>query len=188
MSDPVIHPSEILHHSWSDKLKEPRQGVMIHYDASASDRSGLVWLAGAEIRVSYNWVVTDAGNIIAIAPEDARAWHAGYCRSCDPRLKYRDANSAFYGVSILATAGDRASVEAKRSIVGLVRTYFLRHGWTADEGWRLVSHRQHAVYEPGHELAGQYGRKNDPEGPDLSRPVLSVNELRGMLVMAGGLA
>jgi N-acetyl-anhydromuramyl-L-alanine amidase AmpD len=184
VSAPVIHPSEIKHHSWSDQLKRGHQriGVMLHYDASASDRSGLVWLSGAEITVSYNWVVTDAGNIIAIAPETARAWHAGYCKSPDPRLHYRDANSAFYGVSLLATAGDVASLEAKRSIVGLCRTYFLRHRWPTSEAWRIVSHRQHAVFEPGSPRAGEYGRKNDPEGPDLAHPVLSVNEIRGMLV------
>ena len=185
MSAPVvIHPAEIRHHSWDDELTEgeERIGVMLHYDASSSDRSGLVWLSGAEIRVSYNWCVTDAGNIIGIAPETARAWHAGVCKSPDPRLPYRDANSAFYGVSILATSGDVASVEAKRSIVGLCRTYFLRHGWPVEEAWRIVSHRQHAWPWPTPTKAG---RKNDPEGPDLAHPVLSTNEIRGMLVVGG---
>jgi N-acetyl-anhydromuramyl-L-alanine amidase AmpD len=188
VSAPVVHPARIQGHSWSDQLKEPRQGVMLHYDASASDRSSVAWLAGADIKVSYNWIVLDTGNIIPIAPTHARAWHAGWCRSSDPRLQYADANSAFYGVSIAATSGDVAGVETKRSIVAICRSLFIAHRWTAAQAWRIVSHRAHAVYEPGHPKAGQYGRKNDPEGPDLAHPVLSTNEVRGMLAAHGGLS
>jgi len=172
MTAPVIHPDRIQGHNWNDVLRESRQGIMLHYDASVSDASSVAWLAGPDIKVSYNWIVTDAGNIIPIAPETARAWHAGACQSPDSRLKYRDANSVFYGLSIAATKGDVATLDAKRSILAICRTVFLKHDWPYDEAWRIVSHRAHAWPR---------GRKNDPEGPDLARPVLSTNEIRGML-------
>lgn len=174
----MTHPAEIKAKSWNDILRETRIGVMLHYDASATDKSSVEWLASAAIKVSYNWIVLDSGNIIPIAPETARAWHAGVCRSPDPRLVYRDANSAFYGVSIAATTGDIATVEAKRSVAALCRTYFFQHGWPLSEVWRIVSHRIHAWPWP---TATKDGRKNDPEGPDLAHPVLNTNEIRGMV-------
>jgi N-acetyl-anhydromuramyl-L-alanine amidase AmpD len=174
VSLPAVHPDVIQGTNWNATLKESRLGVMLHYDGSVSDTGSIAWLAGPDIKVSYNWIVTDTGNIIGIAPADARAWHAGVCRSPDARLVYRDANSAFYGVSIAATSGDTATVETKRSVVALCRTLFLRHEWPYGEAWRIVSHRAHAY---------PLGRKNDPEGADLAHPVMSTNEIRGMLAV-----
>jgi N-acetyl-anhydromuramyl-L-alanine amidase AmpD len=155
---------------------------MLHYDASSSDAGAVQWLRhDPRAKVSYNWLVLDSGNIIEIAPHDKRAWHAGCCRSDDARLKYQDANSAFYGISLAATVGDVATREAKRSIADLCITLFGNEGWAFTEVWRIVSHRTQAVYCSGHAKAGRRGRKNDPEGPDLAHPVLNTNEIRGML-------
>jgi N-acetyl-anhydromuramyl-L-alanine amidase AmpD len=177
----VTHPSKPIQPRWNEALREPRIGVMLHFDASKSDQGGINWFTDPAVKVSYNYLIADSGNIIPIAPLDARAWHAGYCQSDDPRLKYRDANSAFYGLAITATVGDKATLEAKRSLALLISTLFLRHGWPRAEVWRIVSHRTQAVYEPGHPKAGQRGRKKDPEGPNLARPVLNTNEIRGMV-------
>lgn len=168
----MTHPDRIQGHNWYDKIFEPRIGIMLHYDGSVSDKGSISWLAGPDIKVSYNYIVMDSGNIIQIAPDSAAAWHAGKCRTCDPRLQYQGANSAFYGISIAATTGDIASAEAKRSVAALCKTYFLKEGWPFNETWRIVSHRQHAWPR---------GRKNDPEGPDLTRPVMNTNEIRGMV-------
>jgi N-acetyl-anhydromuramyl-L-alanine amidase AmpD len=176
----VTHPSIIKRHNWGE-LTEHRLGVMLHYDASYSDKSSVAWLASAEITVSYNWIVMDSGNIIPIAPLENRAWHAGCCKSDDPRLPYHDANSAFYGVSIAATEGDVATREAKTSIADLCVTLFGMHEWTLAEIWRIVSHGSQAVYCKGHPRAGQRGRKHDPEGPNKARPVMNTNEIRGMV-------
>lgn len=181
----MTHPDTIQGHNWG-KLTERRIGIMLHYDASVTDEGSIEWLAGPEIKVSYNWIVMDSGNIIPIAPEDARAWHAGCCKSDDARLVYRDANSAFYGLSVAATSGDRATVEAKRSILAMCLTLFGNHQWPISETWRIVSHRTQAVFCKGHPRAGEYGRKSDPEGPDLLHPVLNTNEIRGMLSTRGG--
>lgn len=154
---------------------------MLHYDASSSDVSSVIWFTDPACKVSYNWLVMDTGNVIPIAPDDARAWHAGCCKTDDPRLPYKDANSAFYGIALAATAGDTATREAKRSLAALCLHCFAIEGWDVTEVWRIVSHRSQAVYCPGHAKAGQRGRKNDPEGPDPARPVLSTNEIRGMV-------
>src|SRR5262245_16339207 len=119
-------------------------GIMLHYDGSVTDAGSISWLAGPDIKVSYNWIVMDSGNIIPIAPATARAWHAGVCRSSSPRLPYRDANSAFYGISIAATKGDVATVEAKRSVAAQCWKIFAKEGWSLDETWRIVSHRTEA--------------------------------------------
>lgn len=168
----MTHPAQIQGRNWTASLREDRIGVMLHYDASVSDDGSIAWLAGPDIKVSYNWIVMDSGNVIPIAPENARAWHAGICRSDDPRLRYTDANSAFYGISIAATTGDTATLEAKRSVAALCRTLFLKHHWPLSEVWRIVSHRTQAWPR---------GRKNDPEGSDLAHPVMNTNEIRGMV-------
>ncbi len=161
--------------NWND-LREPRQMIVLHYDASVSDESAVQWLLhDPRCKVSYSWIVLDDGNVIPIAPEDKRAWHAGVCRSSDPRLTYGDANSAGYGIAIAATAGDVATLAQKRSVAALCRTLFLRHGWPVTEVWRTVSHRTEAWPR---------GRKNDPEGPDLAHPVMNTNEIRGMVAGA----
>lgn len=167
----MTHPSVPFRENW-DTLREPRIGVCLHYDASTTDRSAISWFTHPDCRVSYNFMVMDSGNIIPIAPMDRRAWHAGVCRSSDARLVYRDANSAFYGVSIAATQGDVATVEAKRNVAALCLTLFANEGWPITDVWRIVSHRQHAWPR---------GRKLDPEGPDLAHPVLNTNEIRGMV-------
>jgi N-acetyl-anhydromuramyl-L-alanine amidase AmpD len=176
----VTHPEVIRKKNWGE-LTEPRIGIMLHYDASYSHKGSVAWLASADVTVSYNWIVMDTGNIIPFAPYNKRAWHAGCCKSDDPRLLYRDANSAFYGVSIAATEGDVATKAQKQNVADLCQTLMMRHRWTLAEIWRIVSHRSQAVYCKGHSKAGQRGRKSDPEGPNLARPVMNTNEIKGMV-------
>lgn len=154
---------------------------MLHFDASGSDEGSISWLASPTIKATYNWIVMDTGNIIPLAPEDTRAPHAGWCASDDPRLVYRDANSAFYGIAIAATDGDVATREAKRSVSALCQHCFAKHAWPVAQVWRIVSHRTQAIYPPGHPLARQRGRKHDPEGLDPAHPVMNTNEIRGMM-------
>jgi N-acetyl-anhydromuramyl-L-alanine amidase AmpD len=162
-------------------LKEPRQGVMLHYDVSVSDESSIAWFTDPDCKAGYNFIVMDSGNIIPIVALDKRAPHAGWCAPDGKGPRYRDANSAFYGVAIAATVGDVATVEQKRSVAALCLRLFSDHGWPITDVWRIVSHRSQAVYEPGHPKAGQRGRKKDPEGPDLAHPVMNTNEIRGMV-------
>jgi N-acetyl-anhydromuramyl-L-alanine amidase AmpD len=155
-------------------VREERLGVMLHYDGSTSDAGAVQWLLrDSRCKVSYNWLVLDSGEVVEIAPPDARAWHAGVCRPSHPTLRYRDANSAFYGLSLAATVGQTATSEAKAAIVDLCRVLFIRHGWDPErEGWRIVGHETEAWPR---------GRKIDPTGPNPSHPVLEVEEVRELL-------
>lgn len=154
---------------WSAKLTEPRLGTMLHYDASANDRGSIAWLRSPDCAVSYNLIVLDNGKVERIAPDTARAYHAGVCRSSDPRLPYKDANSAFYGLAIAATDGDKATDLQFAAVVRMCVGYCLKHKWSHDEMWRIVGHESEAWPR---------GRKHDPTGSDATKPVLDLNAVR----------
>lgn len=158
--------------NWND-LREPRIGIMLHYDASTGgDGSALAWFSDPACKVSYNILVGDDGKAWSIAPEDKRAWHAGACIPSDsPRLHYKDANSAFYGVSWAGggKSRDRCPEAAVASIAAQCARLFRKHGWKASETWRIVGHRTEAWAR---------GRKQDPEGPKPTNPILSTAEVR----------
>lgn len=184
----MTHPRKPLTVAWDERIREPRVGIMLHYDASSSDASAVAWFTDPRCRASYNYLVLDSGNIIPIAPLHARAWHAGVCRTDDPvRLPYRDANSAFYGVAIAATTGEMATKDAKRSVAMICATLMRLEQWPTEHVWRITSHRAQAVYPTRlpdgrpHPKAGERGRKSDPEGPSLARPVMNTNEIRGLV-------
>jgi hypothetical protein len=160
-------------------LRERRVGVMLHYDGSASDTGALSWLRDhPDCRVSYNWLVMDDGRTERIAPDDARAWHAGACTPSDPsRIRYKDANSAFYGVAFAAKPGDIIHTPQYEGAMGLVRGYFDMHRWLHSEWWRLSDH--HAETR----LPGGKHRKADlGNGLTYSGAPLSLAAMRAALV------
>lgn len=153
-------------------IREPRMGICLHYDDSASDAGAVEWLTkDPRCHVSYNWLVLDGGALVVVAPSDARAWHAGICKPSDARIPYRDANSALYGIAIAAKGTDVATEAQKQAVATLCRALYSHHGWdTASEVWRIVGHDSEAWPR---------GRKIDPTGPNRERPVLSVMGIRG---------
>lgn len=154
--------------AWS-RLKGERQGCMIHYDASASDKGGLAWLEDdGSVQVSYHFYVLDDGRIIQICPPGFRAWHAGVCRPSSAKFTYSDGNSAFYGISIAATDGDKATAAQVESVVQLCHYLFWLEDWPEKETWRITGHNAEAWPR---------GRKSDPEGTKAV-PVLSVEHVR----------
>ena len=157
-------------------LRQDRVGVMLHYDASRSDAGAVEWLGHPDCRVSYNWLVLDDGTVAEIAPADRRGWHAGKCRPRSDGPQYKDANSAFYGVSAAHSGSPGEPITEKQltAIAKLVARLFGVHGWTLPvDRQRIVSHSSEAWPR---------GRKTDPEGGDKSRPILTV----GMVVKAMG--
>lgn len=148
---------------WGSKIYEPRQGIILHYDASSNDAGAVAWFSDPRCEVSYQFLVTDDGVAHRIAPDDARAYHAGVCQRSKDAPQYKDANSAFYGVSLAATAGDTCTPAAFRTVVRLCVGYFHKHGWGAAEVNRITSHSAEAWPR---------GRKHDPDG------VLDVGEVR----------
>lgn len=168
--------------AYNEELREPRRGVMIHYDGSGTDAGAVAWFGDPRCRVSYQLLVLDDGSYARIAPDTARAWHAGYCRTSDPtRLPYSDANSAFYAISAATDDGHDVTPLQTLGIAWLVRQWFHHEGWDPSETWRIVGHASEAVYGPNHDRAGERGRKTDPEGTDPDNPILAVEDIRTLV-------
>jgi N-acetylmuramoyl-L-alanine amidase len=51
--------------------------LLLHTTSMASCAQAIDWLANPASQVSAHYVVTEAGDIVAMVPEDRRAWHAG---------------------------------------------------------------------------------------------------------------
>ena len=127
------------------RLREPRLGVMLHYDGSASDAGAIAWLTrDPRCAVSYTRLITDDGQSIPVAPDDARAWHAGACRPSSSALPYTDATSAFYGLAFAARSGDTITEAQLRAMVREIRRYFGEHDWPLTDGWRITDHAAEA--------------------------------------------
>lgn len=157
--------------NWNN-LIEPRRGVMLHFTAGSFVGS-VAWCHDPTSKVSYQAIVSQEGKLALIAPWEKRAWHAGICRSSDPRLPYTDANSAFEGIALAASDGDTVMPVAFQRIVALVRERFVANHWPETETWRIVGHGSEAWPR---------GRKHDPEGLTPAHPVLSVEAVRGALL------
>lgn len=153
-------------------LREPRMGVMVHYDGSTNDDAGLAWFSDPACAVSYQVEVTDEGRWAQIAPDSARAWHAGACRSSDPRLPYKDANSAFYGISALTDDKYQVTTAQLLTMAWKIRMYFRVHRWDPSETWRIVGHDTEAWPR---------GRKADPTGPNPKNPILAIEDVRWLV-------
>jgi N-acetyl-anhydromuramyl-L-alanine amidase AmpD len=152
-------------------LREKRLGICLHFDGSSSDVGALSWLTKhPDAKVSYHILITRDGVAHQLVPLDARAWHMGSCRPSGPRLRYRDANSAFYGVAI-AHRGDSPATKAQvAAVIEVCRMLAERERWNlAAEPWRITGHGDEAWPR---------GRKVDPIGSDPSRPVLDPAAIR----------
>lgn len=157
---------------WHDAIREPRIGVMLHFDASrGTDDNALSWFRHPDAQGAYQWLIYDDGSRHPIAPRNSRAWHAGECRTSDSRLQYKDANSAFYGAAWAGggNKGDKAPEAAVAEMVRICVELFRAHGWTHREVWRITSH---------HLEAWPRGRKQDVLGADPRNPVIDLFEVR----------
>jgi N-acetyl-anhydromuramyl-L-alanine amidase AmpD len=155
--------------NWN-RLLAKRGGIMLHYDDSCSDASAQEWLLkDPACHVSYNKLFLDNGDVVQIAPDEARAWHAGVCKPSNPRLQYRDANSYFFGFAIAANGKDHIKPAQFDSLVRVCVEKFRLFGWTKLDLWRISSHSLEAWPR---------GRKVDIEGTKKNDPVCSVEAVR----------
>ena len=126
------------------KLREARVGVCLHFDASASDAGAVNWLTkDPRCKVSYHRLVTDDGQGVKVAPDDARAWHMGTCRPSSA-FRYKDANSALYGLAFAAKSGDTLTYDQVKMAVRIVRVWFSDEDWPLSEVWRVTDHQAEA--------------------------------------------
>lgn len=70
--------------------------VLLHYTAMASADLAADWLCDPKSSVSCHYLVDEDGAIVAIVPEDARAWHAGAASWAG----VEDINSCSIGIEI----------------------------------------------------------------------------------------
>ncbi len=79
-----------------DERKLPVSMLVLHYTGMPDADSAINWLANPESKVSAHYVVTEAGEVVRMVPEEKRAWHAGasYWRGI------ADVNSASIGIEI----------------------------------------------------------------------------------------
>jgi len=71
--------------------------LILHYTGMESEAAALARLREPQAQVSAHYVVSEAGEIIQMVAESARAWHAG--KSCWQGK--RDINSASIGIEIV---------------------------------------------------------------------------------------
>ena len=78
-------PVETIPNGAYGRLKEPRRGVMLHYDASTSDAGSRMWFKDPRCRVSYNYLVLDNGDYVVIAPPGQARMARGLLPGALPR-------------------------------------------------------------------------------------------------------
>lgn len=149
--------------------REPRVGVMIHFDGSASDAGGLSWFKDPRAwNVGYHYYVLDDGSYYTLGPAGVpwseayrlRVYHAGRCRPSEKfenRAPYRDANSAFVGIATAATDRDDQAPVVELALAAISYRVLVREGLDPVETWRATGHEDEAWPR---------GRKHDPTGID----------------------
>ena len=79
-----------------DARQHPVSMVVLHYTEMESADAALARLCDPDAKVSAHYLITEAGEAIALVPEAERAWHAGV--SCWRGV--RDVNSASIGIEL----------------------------------------------------------------------------------------
>ena len=79
-----------------DERKLPISMVVIHYTEMKDKGFAIERLCDPEAKVSANYLIGKAGEVVRLVPEDKRAWHAGlsYWRGI------KDVNSASIGIEL----------------------------------------------------------------------------------------
>lgn len=111
--------------------------LILHYTGMATAQAALDWLCVEESQVSCHYFVDEAGLITQLAPESARAWHAGQSFWKGET----DINSASIGIEMANPGHDGGAppfaepqIEA---VIALCRDIVARHGVPAE---RVLAH------------------------------------------------
>lgn len=170
-----------------------RRGIMLHFDDSSSDESGVSWFRSPQFKLSYNRAYLDDGRRARLTQSITHAaWHAGVCKLEDGVLRaklssgyeYGSANTSYYGLCVVAGLRDFTHDLQFRSLVYDAAVICRYHGWTESDLDRvIVGHNEKAIFNPRDnptrkDLWGKPGRKIDPIGSDPNHPVLSIVSTR----------
>ena len=72
-TDWVLSPNHNARRGGLDSIRL----IVLHCDASPSERATLDWLARPESKVSYHALIHRDGWVSRLVPDERRAWHAG---------------------------------------------------------------------------------------------------------------
>jgi N-acetylmuramoyl-L-alanine amidase len=94
MTDELVH-RELASPNWDERAL-PVTMVVIHYTEMESAEAAIARLRDPEAKVSAHYLISEAGEVTRLVPEDKRAWHAGasFWRG------HRDVNSASIGIEL----------------------------------------------------------------------------------------
>lgn len=94
MSDELVHREQLSPNF--DERTLPVTMLVVHYTEMESAEAALTRLCDPEAKVSAHYLISEAGEVTRLVPEDKRAWHAGasYWRGL------RDVNSASIGIEL----------------------------------------------------------------------------------------
>ena len=118
--------------------------VVLHYTAMDDAHRAVDWLCNPEAEVSAHYLIAEDGAVVAMVPEDQRAWHAGAGRWG----AVTDVNSRSIGIE-LDNPGDRPFAPAQMAALNDLLRGILRRWDIAPE--RVIGHSDMAP-----------GRKIDP--------------------------
>jgi len=92
--DELVH-REVLSPNCDDRAL-PVTMVVLHYTEMESAEAALAKMCDPESKVSAHYLISEAGEVVRLVPEERRAWHAGlsYWRG------HRDVNSASIGIEL----------------------------------------------------------------------------------------
>jgi N-acetylmuramoyl-L-alanine amidase len=94
MGDELVHREQPSPNF--DERALPITMAVLHYTEMKPVETALSRLCDPEAKVSAHYLITEAGEVIRLVPEDKRAWHAGqsYWRG------HKDVNSASIGIEL----------------------------------------------------------------------------------------
>ena len=94
MSDELVHAERPSPNH--DERALPISMVVLHYTEMESAEYALGRLTDPEAAVSAHYLISEAGEVVRLVPEDRRAWHAGvaFWRG------HKDVNSASIGIEL----------------------------------------------------------------------------------------
>lgn len=139
----LTHPSP----NHNSRGEQEVKGILLHADASPSEKGTLSWIQSSESKVSYHALVGRDGTVYTCVPYDRRAWHAGQGEF----LGSKDPNRISIGLCFANRNNGKepltqAQIEGMQTLIAEVRR---RYGWLP-----VTTHAQVALPP---------GRKNDPE-------------------------
>lgn len=94
MADELVHRERLSPNCNARKL--PISMVVLHYTEMENAEVALDRLCDPQAEVSAHYLISEAGEVVRLVPEEQRAWHAGqsYWRG------HRDVNSASIGIEL----------------------------------------------------------------------------------------